>query len=143
MKGITLRTYRAHYGRALTKKDLRAISDEEIQEIYHDSYWKRVRGSKLPRGLDHVVFDAAVNSGTSRSAKWLQKSVGAKSDGWIGPNTIKKVLKKDPKRTIENVLKLRLKFLRTRKNYQWFGEGWEARVERVNIEAREMIEGKA
>jgi lysozyme family protein len=38
--------------------------------------------------LDLCVFDAAVQHGPSRAAKWLQRVVGAKQDGKIGPKTL-------------------------------------------------------
>ena len=86
MKGITLATYRK-YRPGATKADLRAIADAEVAQIYREGYWNAVRGDDLPAGLDLVAFDAAVNSGTGRAAKWLQSAVGAVADGRIGAGT--------------------------------------------------------
>ena len=61
---------------------------EEVAAIYRAEYWNAIRGDDLPPGLDLVAFDAAVNSGPSRGARWLQTAVSANADGKIGPATI-------------------------------------------------------
>ncbi len=84
MKGVTLATFRRHYGKQKTKKDLRNITTRQLQNIYRKGYWDKCKCDDLPAGVDYAVFDAAVNSGPGRSAKWLQGAVGAKQDGGIG-----------------------------------------------------------
>ena len=56
--------------------------------IYRMRYWLPAACDLLPDGLDLVVFDAAVNSGVDRSARWLQRSVGAQEDGLPGTATV-------------------------------------------------------
>ncbi len=91
MKGITLATYRRHFGEERGKDDLRAISDEELSKIYDSGYWSKCRCDELPAGIDYVVFDAAVNSGPGRGVKWLQAAVGAKQDGGWGQKRLRKL----------------------------------------------------
>ncbi|MBK19052.1 MAG: hypothetical protein CMM52_09500 [Rhodospirillaceae bacterium] len=88
MKGVTLATFRRHFGEAKSKRALRNISDDQLRQIYRSGYWDRCRCDQLPSGVDYAVFDAAVNSGPGRSAKWLQAVIGAKQDGGIGPKTL-------------------------------------------------------
>jgi lysozyme family protein len=58
-------------------------------EIYQRDYWARVRASEfLDHKLAENVFDTAVNMGVDRSLRMLQKAVGAKVDGVIGPMTL-------------------------------------------------------
>lgn len=71
--------------------DIRNLTEELAKEIYRKSYWNKIHGDDLPPPVALAVMDYAVNSGTSRSAKTLQKVVGAGVDGAIGPNTLKKV----------------------------------------------------
>ena len=73
---------------AIIGNALKAITDEQLQKIYKTGYWDRCKCDQLENGVDYVVFDQAVNSGPSRSAKWLQKAIGTAVDGGIGPNTI-------------------------------------------------------
>jgi lysozyme family protein len=135
MKGVTLTTYRSHFGADKSKDDLRNISDEELEQIYRSGYWNKCRCNDLPSGVDYTVFDAAVNSGPGRSAKWLQAAVGANQDGGIGPNTLSKVGEHDPIGIINDICDLRLTFLRNLSTWSDFGKGWERRVEGVRTTA--------
>ncbi|MBT3202841.1 MAG: hypothetical protein HOM14_09070 [Gammaproteobacteria bacterium] len=141
MKGVTLNTYRRHYGSSKTKQDLRNIPDNELAEIYRSGYWDKCHCDDLPKGLDYAVFDAAVNSGPGRSAKWLQAAVGAKQDGGIGPKTLAKVSEHDPVKVTDDICDLRLTFLRSLDNWATFGRGWNRRVEGVRTTAIAMAGG--
>ncbi len=131
MKGIRLTTYRQHYGKHKTKDDLRNISDKELNHIYKTGYWDKCNCDNLPAGLNYVVFDAAVNSGPSRSAKWLQKALGVERDGVIGPITLGKIKTHDLIQLIHSVCDKRLNFLHTLGNWPQFGKGWGRRIEEV------------
>ncbi len=71
--------------------DIKNLTEELAKDIYREKYWDKVHGDDLAPAVALAVMDYAVNSGTSRSAKTLQKVVGAGVDGAIGPNTLKKV----------------------------------------------------
>lgn len=138
MKGITIGTYRAWKGRNVTKAELRAISDAEIAALYRKNYWDAVRGDDLPRGLDLVAFDAAVNSGVSRGAKWLQSALGVPADGKVGPKTIAAANAAHKDAVIDRACDLRLGFLRQLGTWKTFGKGWSRRVEGVRADAKAM-----
>ncbi|MBM3606736.1 MAG: hypothetical protein FJX25_19150 [Alphaproteobacteria bacterium] len=138
MKGITIGTYRAWKGRAVTKAELRAISDAEVAAIYRQNYWNVVTGDDLPVGLDFVAFDAAVNSGPSRGAKWLQEAIGACADGRIGPASIQRAHEVEPTAAINNACDLRFGFVRSLKTWGTFGRGWTSRIEDVRANALAM-----
>ena len=138
MKGITLAVFKRHFGQDKKKDDLRNISDAQLAEIYASGYWEKCRCDDLPEGLDYTVFDGAVNSGPGRSAKWLQKAVGAKTDGSIGPKTLARVSESDPVLTIEHICDERLTFLKKLSTWSSFGKGWQRRVERVRATALVM-----
>lgn len=141
MKGVTLSTYRRHFGTDKTKQELRNITDKELAKIYRSGYWDKCRCNDLSKGLDYAVFDAAVNSGPGRSAKWLQAAVGAKQDGSIGPKTLTKVNEHDPVKVTDDICDRRLTFLRSLANWATFGRGWNRRVEKVRTTAITMAEG--
>ena len=84
-RGITQRTYDAWnrlHGRPL--RPVRGISKDEANAILVSQYFAPVKFDQLPSGLDYAVVDFAVNSGTSRAAKELQKLLGVAADGIIG-----------------------------------------------------------
>ena len=142
MKGVTLITYRRYFGEDKGKDDLRAISDEELLQIYDSGYWSKCRCDELPAGIDFAVFDAAVNSGPSRGVKWLQAAVGAKQDGGMGPKTLAKVKEYQPQDVLHHMCDNRLAFLRGLATWTDFGVGWSRRVENVRATAMKMAGGE-
>ena len=86
--GITLAELSHWRHTAVTKDDVKSLSKTEAANIYRTNYWNATRCSDLPAGVDLMVFDAAVNMGNGRSARFLQQAVGADQDGSIGPNTL-------------------------------------------------------
>ena len=141
MKGVTLMTYRRHFGQDKGKDDLRNISDEELGQIYRSGYWDACHCDELPSGVDYAVFDAAVNSGPGQGAKWLQFAVGAKQDGGIGPKTLARLEDHAPIEVIEAMCDRRLAFLRNLSTWPTFGKGWGRRVENVRVTAIGMARG--
>ncbi|MBV1877182.1 MAG: glycoside hydrolase family 108 protein [Pseudomonadales bacterium] len=128
MKGVTLATFRRHFGQSMTKEDLRNITNDELGVIYRVGYWSKCHCHELPAGIDYAVFDAAVNSGPGRSARWLQSAIDTTVDGRIGPNTLAKANSKDPIAIIKEMCADRLTFLRQLGTWRTFGRGWERRV---------------
>lgn len=137
MKGVTLATYRK-YKPGATKAQLRAISDADLAMIYRDGYWNKVKGDDLPAGLDLVAFDAAVNSGPGRAARWLQEALGVNADGAIGPKTIAAAQDAHKEAVIDRACSIRLNWLRTLPHWPTFGKGWTRRVESVREAASKM-----
>ena len=72
----------------LTMADLQKLTREEAREIYRVRYWNPLKCDDLPAGVDLVVVDFGVASGLTVSAERLQRVVGAKDDGAVGPATL-------------------------------------------------------
>lgn len=137
-KGITLATFRKYVKPGGTKADLRALTEAQAIVVYKRQYWDRVMGDDLPSGVDYAVADFAVNSGPSRSAKYLQAIVGVSQDGVIGPATLAAVDAMDPAQIINQLCDNRLAFMKRArhpktKKLLWpkFGRGWQRRVDDV------------
>ena len=109
--GVTKRVYDEWIGRNSTEEEMRDLTEEDVAPIYKKNYWDRVQGDDLPSGVDWCAFDWAVNSGSGRPAKAIQRAVGATADGAIGPQTLSRVMEKDPKYIIDYVYKTRLKHI--------------------------------
>ena len=138
MKGVTLATYRAWKGKSATKQDLRNISDAEVAAIYRAWYWQPMRCDDLPAGLDLVAFDAAINSGPSRSAKWLQSALGVAVDGRVGPATVAAANAAVTSAAIKAACAKRMTFLKGLRTWPTFGKGWSRRVKEVEAAALAM-----
>lgn len=143
MKGVTIGTFAQFKGRKVTKEELRNISDADLRAIYRRKYWDVVRGDDLPAGLDLVAFDAAVNSGPSRGARWLQYALGVHQDGKVGPVTIAAAQAANVSHSIDYACNVRLDFLRRLKTWPTFGKGWSRRVSDVRASAKRMAVVKA
>ena len=141
MKGVTLLVYRRHFGADKGKNDLRQITEAQLEQVYRSGYWDKCHCDELPTGIDYVVFDAAVNSGPGRGAKWLQAAIGAKQDGGIGPNTLAKINAQNTIQITDDMCDYRLNFLKSLSNWSTFGGGWGRRVEGVRTAAIAMAEG--
>lgn len=128
-KGVTRRVYDAYRARRdLPLQSVKFITDAEVAEIYERQYWDRVRGDDLPSGVDYAVYDFAVNSGVSRSVKFVQRLVGVAEDGVMGEVTLAAVLKRDPAELVQALCVARMKFLKRLKHWSTFGRGWTRRV---------------
>lgn len=140
--GVTKRVYEKWIGRSVTEREMRRLTKNDVEPIYEYRYWRKVLGDELPAGLDLVVFDFGVNAGWRRSARTLQAMVGAKTDGYIGPATLKAI--KEYNRThsigcmIEEFGAMRLDYYKSLKHWDVFGRGWARRVETCEAHALAM-----
>lgn len=138
-KGVTKAVYDEYRDRnKLPRRSVKYLADDELQAIYRDGYWDKVRGDELPSGVDYCVFDFAVNSGPSRAIKYLQTAVGAKPDGVMGPMTVAAAGLASPRTTINAVCDGRMAFLRNLSTFGTFGKGWTSRVSGVRAMALGM-----
>jgi lysozyme family protein len=144
-KGVIQRTYDGFRKRNnLPTRSVRQITDIEVREIYKRQYWQAVRGDELPKGVDYMVFDGAVNSGPSRSIRWLQAGLGVKVDGTLGDATIEACLAHpNHDALIAKVCEIRMGFLRALNHWPTFGKGWTSRVAGVKKLGQAMATGKA
>lgn len=136
--GVTKRVWEEWVGHAVDEKTMRALTPEMVGPMYKAKYWDKIKGDDLPSGVDYAVFDAAVNSGPGRAAKWLQACVGVEQDGGIGPKTLAAVAKHDPAVLVEDYAKRRLSFLMDLPHWGTFGKGWGRRVAEVQNTASSM-----
>ncbi len=134
-RGITRATLEAVRGRPVSKAEVMALSEPEAAAIYRARYWNAVRADELPAGLDLVVFDAAVNSGPARAARWLQMVVGMPADGLIGARTISAARNRPAGDVIAAFTRERLGFLQRLTGWRTFGRGWKRRVRDTEIAA--------
>jgi len=129
--GCTKAVWEEHCGHPVDEKAMRALTPADVGPLYKRKYWDKIKGDELPSGVDYVVFDAAINSGTGRAAKWLQACVGVEPDGGIGPKTLAAVQAFNSKQLIADYSKRRLSFLYDLSTWETFGRGWAKRVNEV------------
>jgi len=138
MLGVTQRVWEEWVGHPVSEKEMRALTPAIVAPMYKKKYWDTVAGDALPSGVDHAVFDFAVNSGPGRAAKMLQRVLGVAEDGAIGPQTLAKAVSVDSSQLIADYNDARMAFLRDLPTWPDFGNGWTTRVDTVTVEATNM-----
>ena len=136
--GVTKRVWEEWVGHPV--KTMKTLTPSDVAPLYKKKYWDRVKGDDLPAGVAYCVFDAGVNSGTGRAAKWLQEAVGAVPDGAIGPKTLDAILDANPEDVIIKMCDIRQSFLEGLKTFEVFGKGWTRRVNEVRETSLKMLE---
>lgn len=133
-KGITIGTLRAWRNDPdVTCDDVAALTDLEAGLIYAQNYWSPVWGNKLPIGLNTQVWDWGVNSGPTRSVKYLQLMIDSPQDGLMGPNTLSAVLEYVKLYGVEAAIReyqsLRQGYYESLDTFWKYGDGWTRRNE--------------
>jgi lysozyme family protein len=143
--GVTQRVYEAWVKHPVDEKIMRALTVEHVRTLYKVQYWDAVKADDLPIGLDLCVFDFAVNAGASRGARYLQRMVGAKADGVIGPATLAAVREYVRKNGLNGAINAyqdsRVAYYKQLRTFPTFGRGWLRRVKEVRDAALKMARG--
>lgn len=118
--GVTERVARQHG----YKGDMRDLPLSVATTIYRKQYWAMIKADQLPESLRFHVFDAAVNSGNVQAIRWLQMCAGVKTDGIIGPITLRAAADVSP----VEYSAMRLRFMTNLPTWGAFGKGWARRI---------------
>jgi lysozyme family protein len=137
--GVTKRAWEEYQGREVDEAEMRSLTPTIVAPFYKAKYWDKIKGDDLPAGVDHAVFDYAVNSGTGRAAKALQAAVRVPADGAIGPKTLAAVAAADPEELLDAICDGRMAFLQGLPTFSTFGKGWTRRVAEVEDQARDFM----
>lgn len=120
--------------------DILHLTVADAQAIYRRDYWEQVQGDVLPPPLSLLVFDAAVNNGTTRAVRWLQQAVSVMVDGVMGPATLAAVRARSGNGAglLAEFQAQRLYYMAGLPTWRTFGLGWARRLCQLPFEAIEM-----
>jgi lysozyme family protein len=136
--GVTRTNWELYLNRDVTEAEMRALTPEIVKPFYKKNYWDKIKGDELPSGVDYAAYDLAVNSGTSKAAKYLQRIAGVADDGVIGPRSLEALEKCYPADTVDELCHMRMDFLKGLNTFDTFGKGWTSRVNDVKAKALDM-----
>ncbi len=137
--GVTRMTWENWVGVGVSEDCMRNLSVEEVTPLYRGRFWNKSYCEDLPAGLDFCVFDYAVNSGPKQAVTALQRTLGLKTDGIVGPLTLGAIGRENLINLIEDYCDQRLRFLETLKGFPVFGKGWTRRVNAVEDFAKKNL----
>lgn len=120
--------------RAYPNEDIRNMTEARAAELYRRDYWDKLSLDALPDAVRYPLFDLAVNSGVSTAAKLLQRAVGVRDDGIIGPATIE-AAQRLKSASASRLSATRLLFLADLSTFAQFGRGWTRRVAQILLES--------
>lgn len=142
--GITIADYAAFKRRKVTAADVKAMPLADAKAIYRDKYWKALRCSELPAGLDYAVFDYGVNSGIGRAARVLRRLLSLPDRSTtVTDQVIAAAAARDSAALVNALCDERLRFLKSLRTWPVFGKGWGRRVAEVRAAALAMARGAA
>ena len=121
--GITIADAKKYWKPDPSLQDMKKMPIEVAIDIYVTKYWKTpyYDCDSLDNGVDLAVFDFGVNSGPSRSKKYLDMSVGGSAT-----------------ETINHLMDHREAFLKGLKIFPTFGKGWLNRTKDIRSVALKM-----
>jgi len=130
--------------RAYPEVDIAGLTRQQAIFLYHRDYWLTTKSDILPPGIAALVFDAAVNHGPAIAIRMLQRSIGTKADGRIGPKTIAAVHQRKAARTIAEYSARRAVYyhdiIRRRPTSRKYLLGWMRRNASIQSLAHELTE---
>ncbi len=107
--GITLKAWSDYLGRECIPYDIKVITESRARVFYEEEYILTPRFDLLPAILQGMVIDCGVNHGPRAASKWVQRAVGAKQDGAIGPKTLGAVNTANPLSTYMRICASRIR----------------------------------
>lgn len=119
---------------SVTKKEVRDLTKAEARDIFKARYFDVIKGEHLPKPIDLVMMDGAVNHGAGTMVRFLEDSCGLTENGRLSVAEAKKVAEF----SAEEVLKVAVALAEARKarylghpKAQFFIKGWRNRLDDV------------
>ena len=107
---------------------MRQIPMDVVQKIYKGQYWNTLDCGNYHFAFGFQLFDAGVNHGLVNARKILQRAIGVKDDGIIGPIT-QAAIRNFPTAVLASKFNAeRIQFYTRISTFTTFGKGWMNRV---------------
>ena len=108
--------------------DIASLPVEYAAEIYKRDYLTPLRWDKYHDGVAYQLLDFGVNSGPRTAIKHLQRELGVKDDGVVGPVTITRISALSESDLIMILIANRIEFMTDLRNWDSAGRGWMRRM---------------
>ena len=108
--------------------DIKNLTEEDIKYLYWRDFWNPVVCDSLPPELTYQLLDASVHHGIGNASKMVQRAVGVKDDGIIGPITKAAIRDADIHDLLKYFLAERLEFMVNVTSWPTYSRGWSRRI---------------
>jgi lysozyme family protein len=119
--------------RAYPHVNIENLTIEQAKSIYRIDYWNRIQAEHIPESCRLMVFDSAVNQGVGFAIKTMQKILGVKPDGVIGPITRDALKNVDEYSFINLFAMARHNHYTSLTGWHHFGKGWSKRLLEISV----------
>lgn len=107
--------------------DIKNLTVAQAKEIYRRDYWDACKCDLLPKPMNLLVFDAAVNQGVDAAIKLLQKALGIAQDGRLGQATLAAASNRRAELPALYLAERSMRYMGTR-HFDKYGRGWLKRL---------------
>lgn len=137
-KGVTLSSYREHFGEHKSVKDLKEIPYGEWMQIMKAGHWDKCRADEITnQSVAEIIADWCVNSGCTGIRK-AQEIAGTKPDGIVGPKTLAAINGANQRELFERLWNARKQFyiniVKKNPSQKIFMNGWMNRLNKFQFE---------
>lgn len=108
--------------------DIKNLTIAMAKIIYYKDWWLPLCMSELKPAMQYQMFDAAINHGRVSATRMLQRAIGVKDDGIIGPNTLKAQYQVDVNDMLMLFIAERISFFTQIETFDAYGRGWMNRM---------------
>lgn len=146
--GITQQRLSEARGQQVSASDVAALGQDEALAIFRRYYWAPLRCDEMPIALAIMTYNAGVNSGPARGARFLQMTLnrqghGLDEDGDIGPLTLAAANAcKDIARAVKDYGAIYQAYYRGLDDFDVFGDGWLNRLNDITPKAIALAQEK-
>lgn len=132
MQGITIATYQRYFGKDNTCSDLKNITDQQWEYIFKIGFWDKMQADEIKsQSVAELIVQMAWGSGAVTATKRIQKLLGVKVDGVIGPITLWHINKQNPRTLFTDLKDMREQWLveiSKKGNNKKYLKGWLNRL---------------
>jgi len=111
--------------------DIKHLTLAQADSIYRRNYWNKDQCDFIPWKLSYPIFDSAVLDGPGTAVIFLQKALGVKVDGCMGPATLAVLQHSDQDQVLSKFMANELAYRMKDKKWKRYGHGWTIRANRV------------
>ena len=124
----------------ITNEQMRRLTLADVAPLYRKNYYDGALCNQFNYPFSLAVFDLAVNSGVGRALALLSHLTGVSTDAAMRKQMVERINGvENIAKTTDDFLNQRKDYLRICRNYNLYGKGWEARVERLRTHIKDCL----